>query len=78
MIVNSSIHMSSEYEKNVGTLLAEKMENLEELEKNPDTKNIQKKILMSEIETLQSLFENYNLGMNYFRRARGGRTGLRE
>jgi hypothetical protein len=70
--------MSSEYEKNVGTLLAEKMENLEELEKNPDTKNIQKKILMSEIETLQSLFENYNLGMNYFRRARGGRTGLRE
>jgi len=70
--------MSSEYEKNVGTLLAEKMENLEELEKNPDTKNIQKKILMYEIETLQSLFENYNLGMNYFRRARGGRTGLRE
>ena len=70
--------MSSEYEKNVATLLAEKMENLEELEKNPDTKNIQKKILMSEIETLQSLFENYNLGMNYFRRARGGRTGLRE
>ena len=78
MIVNSSIDMSSEYEKNVGTLLAEKMENLEELEKNPDAKNIQKKILMSEIETLQSLFENYNLGMNYFRRARGGRTGLRE
>ncbi|HZA68887.1 MAG TPA: hypothetical protein VE548_04245 [Nitrososphaeraceae archaeon] len=70
--------MSSEYEQNVGTLLAEKMEKLEELEKNPDPKNVQKKILMSEIETLQSLFENYNLGMNYFRRARGGRTGLRE
>lgn len=77
MIVNSN-HMSSEYEQNVGTLLAEKMEKLEELEKNPDPKNVQKKILMSEIETLQSLFENYNLGMNYFRRARGGRTGLRE
>ena len=70
--------MSSEYEQNVGILLAEKMEKLEELEKNPDAKNDQKKILMSEIETLQSLFENYNLGMNYFRRARGGRTGLRE
>lgn len=70
--------MSSEYEQNVGTLLAEKMEKLEELEKKPDAKNVQKKILMSEIETLQSLFENYNLGMNYFRRARGGRTGLRE
>ena len=70
--------MSSEYEQNVGTLLAEKMEKLEELEKKPDAKDDQKKILMSEIETLQSLFENYNLGMNYFRRARGGRTGLRE
>ena len=70
--------MSSEYEQNVGTLLAEKIEKLEELEKKPDAKNDQKKILMSEIETLQSLFENYNLGMNYFRRARGGRTGLRE
>ncbi|MDQ4056083.1 MAG: hypothetical protein M3156_01550 [Thermoproteota archaeon] len=78
MVVNSSIHMSSEYEQNVGTLLAEKIEKLEELEKKPDAKNVQKKILMSEIETLQSLFENYNLGMNYFRRARGGRTGLRE
>jgi colicin import membrane protein len=70
--------MSSEYEQNVGTLLAEKIEKLEELEKNPDAKDVQKKMLMSEIETLQSLFENYNLGMNYFRRARGGRTGLRE
>jgi hypothetical protein len=27
---------------------------------------------------LEALFENYNLGMNYFRRARGGRAGLRE
>jgi hypothetical protein len=70
--------MSSEYEQNVGTLLAEKIEKLEELEKNPNANNVQKKILISEIETLQSLFENYNLGMNYFRRARGGRTGLRE
>jgi hypothetical protein len=70
--------MSSEYEQNVGSLLAKKMEKLEELKKNSNTKEDQKKALMTEIETLQSLFENYNLGMNYFRRARGGRTGLRE
>jgi colicin import membrane protein len=70
--------MSSEYEQNVGILLAEKMEKLEELKKNPAANNDQIKMLMTEIETLQSLFENYNLGMNYFRRARGGRTGLRE
>lgn len=70
--------MSSEYEQNVGSLIAKKIEELDELKKNSDTKNDQKKILLTEIETLQSLFENYNLGMNYFRRARGGRTGLRE
>lgn len=70
--------MSSEYEQNVGILLAEKMEKLEVLKKNPAANNDQIKMLMTEIETLQSLFENYNLGMNYFRRARGGRTGLRE
>jgi colicin import membrane protein len=70
--------MSSEYEQNVGSLIAKKLEKLDELKKNSDTKNDQKKILLTEIETLQSLFENYNLGMNYFRRARGGRTGLRE
>lgn len=70
--------MSSEYEQNVGKLLAKKTEKLEELKRNPSINNEQLKMLMIEIETLQSLFENYNLGMNYFRRARGGRNGLRE
>lgn len=70
--------MSSEYEQNVGKLLAKKTEKLEELKRNPSINNEQQKMLMTEIETLQSLFENYNLGMSYFRRARGGRNGLRE
>ena len=70
--------MSSEYEQNVGKLLAEKKEKLDELMKNPESNKEKIEILMTEIETLQSLFENYNLGMNYFRRARGGRAGLRE
>lgn len=70
--------MSSEYEQNVGKLLADKKARLEELMKSPSTNKIEKESITSEIETLQSLFENYNLGMNYFRRARGGRTGLRE
>ena len=71
--------MSSEYEHNVGKLLAEKKEKLEQLtKKSPDASKAEIETLMTEIETLQSLFENYNLGMNYFRRARGGRAGLRE
>ncbi len=70
--------MSSEYEHNVGDLLAEKKEKLEELMKNPNENKSEIAMLSLEIESLQSLFENYNLGMNVFRRAQGGRAGLRE
>ena len=70
--------MSSEYEHNVGKLLAEKKAKLEELTKNPDQQRDEIASLSTELETLQSLFENYNLGMNVFRRAQGGRAGLRE
>ena len=70
--------MSSEYEQNVGKLLMEKSERLEFLKNDPKSNKVEIEMLSTEIETLQSLFENYNLGMNYFRRARGGRTGLRE
>ena len=70
--------MSSEYEQNVGKLLAEKKERLEELKKNPEQNRGEIAMLSTEVETLRSLFENYNLGMNVFRRAQGGRSGLRE
>ncbi|MGH9954387.1 MAG: hypothetical protein ACREAS_08280 [Nitrososphaera sp.] len=71
--------MSSEYEQNVGKLLAEKKERLEGLmKKNPEQNRGEIAMLSTEVETLQSLFENYNLGMNVFRRAQGGRSSLRE
>ncbi|HEY7734734.1 MAG TPA: hypothetical protein VIB07_08080 [Nitrososphaera sp.] len=70
--------MSSEYEHNVGKLLAEKKERLEQLMKTPENSKGEIAMLTLEIESLQSLFENYNLGMNVFRRAQGGRAGLRE
>jgi hypothetical protein len=70
--------MSSEYEQNVGKLLVEKNERLDQLKKDPNAGPGEISMLSLEIETLQSMFENYNLGMNVFRRAQGGRTGLRE
>jgi colicin import membrane protein len=70
--------MSSEYEHNVGKLLAEKQARLDELAKDPNASPSEVNSISLEIESLQSLFENYNLGMNVFRRAQGGRTGLRE
>jgi colicin import membrane protein len=70
--------MSSEYEHNVGKLLSEKRSRLDTLKKNEDQNKYEIQSLVSEIEALESLFENYNLGMNVFRRAKGGRSGLRE
>jgi uncharacterized membrane protein YgaE (UPF0421/DUF939 family) len=70
--------MSSEYEQNVSKLLAEKKEMLDRLKKDPELNREKIKRLLTEIETLASLYENYNLGLSYFRRAKGGRSGLRE
>ena len=70
--------MSSEYEYNVSKLLAEKVKRLQDLQNSDKSSNYDKDFLRMEIETLESLYENYNLGLNYFRRAKGGRNGLRE
>lgn len=70
--------MSSEYEHNVGKLISVKKELLNELRKTKDKKNYEVCSLISEIEALESLFANYNLGMNVFRRAQGGRSYINE
>lgn len=70
--------MSSEYERNVTRLIQSKLDELERLKKENNWEKSKIQVLEDEIETLETLFENYNLGMNYFRRAQGGRSGLRE
>jgi hypothetical protein len=70
--------MSSEYERTIAKLLFEKKQKLDLLLENPLENKYQIQLLSNEIETLQPIFENYNLGMNVFRRAQGGRSHLRE
>jgi hypothetical protein len=70
--------MSSEYEQTIGKLLFEKKQLLDLLLENPQENKYQIQLLSTEIETLQTSYENYNLGMNVFRRAQGGRSHLRE
>ncbi len=70
--------MSSEYEQNIAKLLFEKMKKMDLLLENPQKNKYEIQLLSNETETLKALFENYNLGMNVFRRAQGGRTHLRE
>ena len=70
--------MSSEYEHNIAKLLFEKKQKLDQLLENPQKNKYEIQLLSNETETLKALFENYNLGMNVFRRAQGGRAHLRE
>jgi hypothetical protein len=70
--------VSSEYEQNVGGLISEKRRMLESLKGKTEVREEEVKRLNQEIEYLENLYNNYNLGMNYFRRAKGGRKGLRE
>jgi hypothetical protein len=70
--------MSSEYENIVGSLLAEKHERLNELNKDPEANKVKIAMLVTEIDALQVLYENYNLSMNVFRRAQGGRASLKD
>ncbi len=67
--------LSSEYEYAVSKILAEKVQ---KLQNNTNLSKSDTDFLKMEIETLESLYDNYNYGMNYFRRAQGGRDGLRE
>jgi DNA-binding protein H-NS len=70
--------MSSEYEYIVADLLVKERKRLQELQKNAEKNRLEIEELTNRLSTTQSLFENYNMGMNYFRRAKGGRSGLRE
>jgi len=70
--------MSSEYEQNIAKLLFEKKQKMDILLENPQKNKYEIQLLSNETETLKALFENYNLGMNVFRRAQGGRSHLRE
>lgn len=70
--------MSSEYEQNIGELIAEKMEKLKSMNKDSKAPKEEIEKIEQEIEFLENLYDNYNMGMNYFRRAKGGRAGLRE
>jgi hypothetical protein len=70
--------MSSEYEQNIAKLLFEKKQKMDLLLEDPQKNKYEIQLLSNETETLKALFENYNLGMNVFRRAQGGRSHLRE
>lgn len=67
----------SNYERGVETHKQELEEKLRQLKQNPEENENQIKLLEDEINSIDYLYENYNLGMNVFRTAKGGRSKIK-
>lgn len=67
----------SNYESGVGTYLEEAKQKLKKLKTNPQANEKDIIATKQEIEYLESLYENYYLGMNVFRTAKGGRNKVK-
>ncbi|MFQ5573509.1 MAG: hypothetical protein ACE5EJ_04600, partial [Nitrosopumilaceae archaeon] len=64
------------YERGIEDHKQELEEKLKRLKENPDASAIQIEQIEEELRSLDYLYENYNIGMNVFRTAKGGRSKL--
>ena len=67
----------SNYERGVDSFLEETKQKLEQLKNNPDATKKEIKETEDEIIYLESLHENFYIGMNVFRTAKGGRGKIK-
>ena len=67
----------SNYERGVDEFLEASKLNLESLKHNPDTTEKQIQNTQDEITYLESIRENFYIGMNVFRTAKGGRNKIK-
>ena len=68
----------SNYESGVEKFLEETKQKLKKLKNDPNASKKDIITTQQELEYLESLYENYFIGMNVFRTAKGGRSKLRE
>ncbi len=69
---------TSNYETGIRSLVDEKREKLEQLRNNPAVHLDDIERAEQELKYLDSLYENFDQGMNVFRTAKGGREKLRD
>lgn len=67
----------SNYESGIDSILEDAKTHLEELQSDPDATLKELKNAKHRISYLESLYENYFLGMNVFRTAKGGRNKIK-
>lgn len=71
-------HGESNYEVGLEGLLTEKRDLIKKLETDPQTNRETLQTVKEELQIVEGLWENYHIGMNVFRNAKGGRDGIRE
>jgi len=71
-------HGESDYEVGLEDLLAQTKEKLKKMQSDPTVTKEQLRLTEEDLQTLETLWENYHIGMNVFRNAKGGHDGLRE
>jgi colicin import membrane protein len=76
-ILSPEFQGTSNYEIGVAGLLTEKEQALDRLKQDPETPSWQIKQAEEDLKKLETLYENYNIGMNVFRTAKGGRDKIR-
>lgn len=68
----------SNYESGVGKFLEETKQKLKKLKNDPHASKKDILATQQELEYLDSIYENYFIGMNVFRTAKGGRNKIKE
>ena len=75
-MLSPEYHGESNYESGIESFRDEIEERLAKLQKDPNASKQELHQAEEDLKTVDYLFENYNLGMNVFRTAKGGRSKL--
>jgi len=73
-MLSPEYHGASNYESGIESFRDELEEKLAKLQKDPNASQQQLHQAEEDLKTIDYLYENYNLGMNVFRTAKGGRS----
>ncbi len=77
-ILSPEFRGTSNYEVGITDLLKEKVEKLDRLRSDPEANTADICQAEEDLKTLDYLYENFNIGMNVFRTAKGGRDKIKE
>ena len=77
-ILSPEYNGTSNYEAGILLVRQETEDRLRALKQNPDANKQELFRANEDLKTLDHLYENYNIGMNVFRTAHGGRAKLRK